>query len=97
MIALLAADQAGLRALPFRAPVRARDLERRVGGLGTRAAEEHVVEARRRELLDLVRELERVRVPELERGRVVEIRDGLLDRLDDLAPAVAEAAAPQPR
>ena len=59
VIALLAADQARLRALALRTPVRARHLERRVRGLGARAGEEHVVEARGRELLDLVRERER--------------------------------------
>ena len=85
VIALLAADQARLRALALRAPVRARHLERRVGGLGARAGEEHVVEAGGRELLDLVRELERQRVAELERRRVVERRDLLLHGLGDLA------------
>ena len=38
-----------------------------------------------------------VRVAVLERRRVVERGDLLADRLDDLAPSVAEPAAPQPR
>ena len=97
VVALLAADEPGLRALTLRAPVRARHLERRVRGFRARANEEHVIESGRRELLDLVRERERARMTELERGRVVERCDLLLHGLDDLLVAVAEAAAPQAR
>ena len=59
--------------------------------------EEHVVEPRRRQLLDLVRQLERPRVSELERRRVIERRHLPTHRLADLAPPVPEPAAPQPR
>jgi hypothetical protein len=97
VVALLAADEPGLGALALEPPVRARHLERGVGGLGARAAEEHVIEAGRRQGLQPVGELERRGVAELERRRVVERRGLALDRLDDLAAAVAQARAPQAR
>ena len=97
VVALLAADQARLGALALRAPVRARQLQRRIGRFRARTREEHVVEAGRRQVLDLVRELERLRVAVLERRRVVELRDLAAHRFGDLGAAVAEARAPEAR
>lgn len=97
VITLLAADQARLRALALRAPVRAGQLQRGVGRFRARPREEHVVEAGRRQFLDLVGELERFRMAELERRRVVELRDLAAHGFDDFRAAVAEARAPEAR
>jgi hypothetical protein len=59
VVTLFAADQARLGALALGAPVGAGHLERRIGRLGTRAGEEHVVQPGGREVLDPVGQLER--------------------------------------
>ena len=97
VVALLAANQARLAALALQAPVSARHLQRRVGGLGAAGGEEHVIEPRGRQAFQLVGQLERKWVAELERGRIVELRGLLAHGLGDLAPAMAEARAPQAR
>ena len=97
VVALLAANQARLAALALQAPVSARHLQRRVGGFGAAGGEEHVIEPRGRQAFQLVGQLERQWVAELERGRIVELRGLLAHGLGDLAPAMAEARAPQAR
>src|SRR5438477_2117490 len=74
VIAALAADQPGARAAALHVVKCERDLERGVDRLGARIAEEHPVEAARRERGEPVGELERLGMGELEGRRVVELR-----------------------
>ncbi len=97
VIGALAADQALARALPDRALIGERDLQRGVGGFRARIAEEHVVEIAGREFGDARGELERQRMGELEGRREVELARLALDRLDDRLAIVAGVAAPQRR
>jgi hypothetical protein len=65
VIRTLPADEPRARALAAHAMEGERDLERRVHGLGARVGEEHVIEPRRGDLHERVRELERHRVRHL--------------------------------
>ncbi len=94
VIALLAADQAGFARLAFGAPVGARHLQRGVRRFRAGAGEEHVVEARRRQCLDLVGQFERQRVAELEGRRVIQRRQLALGGVGDFLPAVPQSATP---
>ena len=87
------------RALRFaaRLMVGQRDLQRAVHGLGPRVREEHMVDARGQDPLQLVRELEARRVPHLEARRKVERRSRFGDRVDDRLPAMPGIHAPQSR
>src|SRR5688572_28471274 len=71
VVAALAADQAVAPRLAARALVGERDLERGVGGLGARVAEENAREPRRRDAREPLGELERGRVAHLERRREI--------------------------
>ena len=71
VIATLAADEPRPRRFASGAVVRERDLERGVDRLRAGVCEEHVVQPGRRDLDQLVRQLERGRVSHLERRRVV--------------------------
>ena len=84
MIAALAADQAGARALAARAVIGERDLERGIDRLGAGVGEEHVVEPGRREVDQAVRQLEGRGMAHLEGRRVIELADLPRDRFDDL-------------
>ena len=97
VVALFAADQARLGALALGAPVGAGHLQRRVGRLGARAGEEHIVQPCGRQFLHAVGQLERQRVAKLEGGGVIELHRLLADGLGDLAAAMAQARAPQAR
>ena len=97
VIAALAADQAGARALALGAVVGERDLQRGVDRFRTGIGEEHMVQARRRDVDQPVGELEDDRMAHLEGRRVVELGRLLLDRLGDLRAAVAGIDAPQAR
>ncbi len=94
VIAALAADQALARAGPAHIVVGERDLERRVGGLGARIAEEGVVEIARGELGQARRQLKRRRMGELEGRREIELGRLALDRGDDRRAVVSGVAAP---
>src|SRR5947209_19291134 len=72
-----------------------RNLERGVGSLGSRVAEEHVIEVARRKFDDARRQLKRLRVGELEGWREIELGRLPLDRLDDGLAVVAGVAAPK--
>ena len=96
VIAALAADQPGARALAAHVMVRERDFERGVDRFGSGIAEKHPVEPGRRQRRDPVRQLERLRMGELERRRVVEFFSLARDRGHDRIAAVAGIAAPQP-
>jgi hypothetical protein len=73
------------------------DLECGVDRLGARVGEEGVIEPARGDPHQLVRELERGRMPHLERRREVERLELACYRLSDLAPSVPGVDAPQPR
>src|SRR4051794_9865683 len=72
MVAPLAADQARAGALALDLMVSQRDLERGIGRLRARIAEEHVIEPARRQIGNAAREFECLRNSELERRRVVQ-------------------------
>ena len=69
VVAARAADQPGAAALAVELMIGQRDLQRGVGGLRTRIAEEHVIEARGREIGDTACQLESLRNAELKRRR----------------------------
>jgi hypothetical protein len=96
VIAALPAHEAHPLRLAARLVVGQRHLERGVGALAAGIGEEDVVQPLGRQLRHAGGGLEGDGVAELEGGR--EIQDGglLLDRLDDLAAAMAGIAAPQP-
>ena len=98
VIAALAADQAGARPCAADVVIGQRDLERRVGRLRARVAEEDVVEVARREIGD---PRGRAGKPsgwaKLEGRREVELARLPLDRLDDRLAVMAGVAAPQRR
>ena len=97
VVATGAADQLGLLRLAFQAPVGAGHLDRGVGALGARAGEEHVVEAGRGQLGDLLGQLEGQRVAVLEGRGVVEGGQLLGHRVGDFLARVTGAAGPQAR
>ena len=97
VIAALAADQARLGGVAFGPMIGERDLERGLDELGAGVGEEHVVEARRRDIDELGGAFEGARMTHLEAAGEVELADLLADRLDDLRPAVTGIDAPQPR
>ena len=96
VIAALAPDQAGLRALAAHVVIAERDLERGVGRLRARVGEEHVVEIAGREVHQPVGELEGRRVAELEGRREVHALGLRLDRRHDRLVPVTRVAAPEP-
>ena len=95
VIAALAADEAGARAVAAHVVIGERDLECGVDRLRTRIAEEHMVEIAGREGRDAACEFKRVRMSELECRCVVELLRLALDRRDDRVAVVARIAAPQ--
>ena len=97
VIAALAPDQPHALRLAAGALVGERDLQRGVRALGAGVGEEDAVQPGRRVLGDLRRGLEGDRVAELEGRREIHHRRLALDRLGDLAPAVAGIDAPEPR
>ena len=97
VIAALAADEAGARALAVGAVIGERDLERAVDRLGARVAVEGVVEVARQQGGMARRQLERLGMAHLERRRVVHLVELLGDRRLDLLAAVAGVDAPQAR
>src|SRR5262249_4331268 len=74
VIAALAPDQTGARALAADIVIGERDLQRGVDRLRARIAEEHVIEFAGGKCGDTAREFERLRMGELEGGRVIERR-----------------------
>ncbi len=92
VIAALAADQPGARALAAHIMIGQRDLERGVDRFRAGIAEEHAVEIARRQRRDAARQLERLRMGELERRRIIELRGLALDRRDDRVAAMAGIA-----
>ena len=84
VIAALAPDEAGLRALAPHIVIAERDLERGVGRFRARVGEEHVVEIAGREIDQPVGELEGGRVAELEGRRKIHALGLRLDRRHDL-------------
>ena len=97
VIAALAADEAGARALALGLVVGERDLERGVDRLGARVGEERVVEIAGRQQREPRGQLEHLGVAVLEGRRVVELGRLLLDGLDDRLAAVAGVDAEQAR
>ncbi len=97
MIGALAADQLRARGVTTHAVVRKRNLECRFHGLGAGVGEEHMVQPRRGDLDDGVRQLERERMAHLERWGVVHGLELVRDGFHDLRAAMARVDAPQPR
>ena len=97
VIAALAADEAGARALALGLVVGERDLQRGVDRLGARIGEERVVEIAGRQQREPRGQLEHLGVAVLEGRRVVELGRLLLDRLDDRLAAMAGVDAEQAR
>ena len=97
VIAALAADEAGARALAPGLVVGERDLQRRVDRLGAGIGEERVVEIARRQQREPRGQLEHLGMAVLEGRRVVELGRHLLDGLDDRLAAVAGVHAEQAR
>ena len=95
VIAALAADQAGARALAADVVVGERDLERGIDRLRARIAEEHAIEIARRQRGDPARQLERFGMGEVEGGRVIELGGLPRDRGHDRIAVVAGIGAPQ--
>ena len=96
VIAALAPDKAGLRALAPHVVIAERDLERGVRRLRARVGEEHMVEIARREVDQPVGELEGGRMAKLEGRREVHALGLRLDRRHDRLVPVARVAAPEP-
>src|SRR3546814_16942452 len=96
MIAALAPDQSGARALPPRPLDGERDLERGIDRFGAAVREEDAVESLGHQRRNALRQFEGQRMPELEGRREIEHRGGLGDGLGDLGPAMAGIAAPEP-
>src|SRR3954452_6602635 len=88
VIAALATDQPGARALAAHVMIGEGDLERGVDRLRAGVAEEHVVEIARREGSDAARQFESFRMRELEGRRVIQFGRLLLDRGDDRVAVV---------
>ena len=97
VIAALAADQAGAAGLAVGAVIGQRDLQRRVGGLGSGVAEEGVVQIAGRHGGEARGQFEHLGMTELEGRREVQFGGRLLDRRDDGLAAVAGVGAPEPR
>src|SRR3546814_17240564 len=89
MIAALAPDQSGARALPPRPLDGERDLERGIDRFGAAVREEDAVESLGHQRRNALRQFEGQRMPELEGRREIEHRGGLGDGLGDLGPAMA--------
>jgi hypothetical protein len=83
VIGAFAADEAHPRSLAVRAMVGERDLERRIDGFGPGIAEEHVVEALRRQRRHAIGAFERDRMAQLEGRRIVERAHLRRDRVRD--------------
>ncbi|MNT15872.1 hypothetical protein D3C72_1509490 [compost metagenome] len=97
VVGLLAADETRALAFATQAMMGQHDLHRRIHRLRARAGEEHVVEPRRGQRRQSLRQGEGRRRTHLEGGRVIE-RGGLLgDRVDDAPARVPCIAAPQAR
>jgi hypothetical protein len=93
VIAALASDQTGARALAAQLLPGERNLQRGVHRLRAGVAEEHVIEVGRRQRGDAARKLERRRITELERRHIVDDRRLVLDRgRDRLAPVTGVGA-----
>ena len=97
VVAALAADEAGARALAAGLVIGERDLERGVDRLRPRVGEEGIVEIARRQQRQPRGQLEHLGVAVLEGRRVVELGRHLLDGLDDGLAAVAGIDAEQAR
>jgi len=95
VIGPLAADEARAARLAIRPVIGDGDLERRVGGLRARIAEQHMIEIAGREACDPAGKLECLGVPELEGGREIEFRRLRLYRAHDRLAAMARIRAPQ--
>ena len=97
VIAALATDEPGARALADGPLIGERDLERGIDQLRARVREEHVVEVARHQRGQPRCQLESPGMAPLEGGCEVELGSLPLDRLDDPWLGVAGIAAPQPR
>jgi hypothetical protein len=73
VIAALAADQPGARALAAHIVIRERDLERGIDRLRARIAEKHAVEIARRQRRDPARQLEGFGMGEVKSRRIIEL------------------------
>ena len=96
VIAALAADQPGLCSIALGPVIGERDLERGLDRFGARVGEEHMVEARRRDIDELRGTFERACVAHLEGSGEIELANLLADGLDDPRPAMSGVNAPQP-
>jgi hypothetical protein len=95
VVAALAPDEPGARALAARAVVGDRDLERRLDRLRSRVGVEDLGQALGRDLDQPLGQFEGQRVRHVERRGEVEFGRLALDRLDDLRPVVSRVDAPQ--
>ena len=95
VVAARAADEANALRLSLRLPVRERDLQRGVDGLGAGVAEEDVIDVARQHRRQLLRELERQRMAHLEGRRVVHHAGLFANRRGDLLATVAGVHAPE--
>ena len=95
MITALAANELRARGFASDAVVSERDLQRGIDGFGAGVREEHVIEARRRDLYHGIGQCEGRRVPNLEGRRVVHRLELRGNRLRDLFAAVSGVNTPE--
>ena len=97
VIAALAPDQAGARALADSALIGDGDFQRGLDRLGPGIGEKHMLHRAGRHIAQPVGQLERLGMTHLEGWRIIQLTRLLADRLDDLGAVVACVAAPKPR
>jgi hypothetical protein len=97
VIAALAADQAGARALALDLMIGQRDFQRGIGGFRARVAEKYMIQSGGRQLGDAARELEGLGNAELERRSIIQSFGLPGDRRGNLGAAMTRIGAPHAR
>ena len=97
VIAALAPDQAGARALADSALIGDGDFQRGLDRFRSGIGEKHMLHRARRHIAQAVGQLESLGMAHLEGRRIVQLTCLLADRLDNLGAVMARITAPQPR
>lgn len=97
VVAARSTDKPCTSTVPPRAVESQGDLQRGIHRLGTRIAEEDMIQRPWQERREAACEFERQRMPDLKGREKIGDRRLRLNRLGDLAPAVARIDAPEPR